>query len=425
MLCRPGKMTVNYRISNMTTLPCILQTRQPENVLPIALALLPFSPELPEITEPPFANRGLNPQSPTSELIPTIDYLTLLLVDRPFEDIDHMRTELEAGAKISFVDKPGVGTKHGTYYQNHMASPLGGRIAYRLNKTHPENWDAIFVVPGKLCGRMGSSRAAAWNREGHELGGHLSRIDINVDDHIRDLNYEEVLDHIQKEQYTTFQGADVHTNYKKGAGRVGNTLGFGKRSGEKYVRIYDALPVHGIDATRFEGEFKGDYAKAIGKAITKCTDDESLSRLLGGLLNGIFRITDKKDKHNANRVASAPFWERFSNRLDNAKKLSRERVTVCLQDKFAWLRDKCSKALAMFRAYCGVHYEGELNAMVKAGFARLNADDLAMLKTSSKEGLTRIWCDNNMVIDLPHNPEWFREWMNQDVLESEGYDAPF
>lgn len=407
----------------MLTLSCNPSLSQEQTGTPIGYALLPFAPESPQKVQPPLANRGFIPQDPTKELSLGIDYLTIVVRDRPWEDILLLRMEIEDWGKTSFTDKPGIGTKHGTYFRNHMKCPLGSKIAYQPHPIHPENWDAIFVVGGKVCGRMGTSKCVGLIREVLLMGGHLSRIDIKTDDYLRDLNYDALAPLVRDGNFTTFRNANMIENVNGKGIRDGYTLNFGSRTGEKCVRIYDALPVHGIDATRCEAEFKGEYANAIGKTIATVTDDESLSRLLGGMLNGTFRITERNDKHNASRVKNATPWENFSNRLAIATKLTRERVTVTLQNKIAWLRDKCSKSLAIFRAYCGVTWKDELGSLLRQGFDRFNADDLALLNASKKECFTRIWCDDNSVADILHNPVWWRDWMTPEVIQSEGYDC--
>ena len=414
-----------FNLITMPTLLALALKSQAENVLPIEYALLPFAPEMPGNVEPPPANRGLIPHDLRNDLEIGIDYLTVVLTNCSWDDIQYLKGEAEEHGKTVFVDKPGIGTKHGTYFSSHMRCPLGSKIPYQPNKTHPWRYDAIIVLGGKVCGRMGTSQCAGFVREVIKLGGHVCRIDIKTDDYLRQLNYLNVSKLADDECFTTFQEANLISNIKRGKGRTGSTVVFGKRTGEKLIRVYDAKPVHGIDATRFEGEYKGEYAKMIGNEIATITDDGTLTRFLGGILNGTFRLTEKKDRHNASRVKSAPCWKQFSDRLGDCLKLTRPRVTVLLQNKFAFLRDKCSKTLAMFRAYSGVHFAEQLNDIIRAGFARLNAEDLAMLAASSKEAITRIYCDNNDVCDIVHNPVWYRDWMEPDVVISEGYDCPF
>lgn len=409
--------------TNMNSLLATSSRRQEETVTPIVYALPPIVPEILEIVQPPPANRGLKTQSTQNDLSLAIDYLTMVVRGRSWEEIQFLRSEIEDWGKTSFVDKPGIGTKHGTYFRNHMKCPLGSKIAYQECVMNAGAFDAIIVIAGQVCSRMGASKVAAFIRESLLIGAHVSRIDIKTDDYQRLINVDFLQLVVEEGRYTTFRGATIIEGHVRNKGRDGFTINFGSRTGEKLMRIYDALPVHGIDANRHEAEFKGEYATAIGKVIASCEDDESLTRLLSGLLNGVFRITREAYTTNVDRVATDPLWEQFSTRLENGTKLVREAITVTLAAKLRWLRERCSKSLAMFRTYYGDEWRTMFNLLCREGQSRFNSEDLAMLSAANRDGTKQLWGDDSFVIDLPINPWWWTGHTEFNTFQME--NAPF
>lgn len=401
------------------TIALKLANAQSKSVLPIAVQCSTSEPLPFWIEEPPTANRGLIPQTPTKDLIPTIDNCCFSLKSVAWETVLEMRLEIETLGKTSFVDKPEQGRKHGTYFPSHMSCPLGSMILYRERIGFGDLYDICVVVPGKICQRMGTSAVAGMVRLVRSYQGTFSRIDINVDDYIRDLTDEAITAAASQGHYTRFQTWEPRRVIKCTGEVLGFTHYFGSRQGETFVRIYDALPVHGIDATRFEVEYKGDNANAIAKMIDECESDEMLSETLGGILNGTFRITTDKRNHNTNRIPSATFWQRFSDRLASARKLVTERVVPSLGKKLGWIRQQCSKSLAMFQQYYGVDWRAELDAVIKEGLSRFKAIDFALFEAGKKDGFVRFWDSDNHIIDVMGKPDWWRDWMEDGNLPPE------
>jgi Replication initiation factor len=396
---------------------------QDKSVLPIQYTRLVPDPNYPTSGEPPATNRGLIPQDPKSELIPSVDFLTFTLeAVQKYETLNY-RVKIEDWGKTSFVDKPDRGSKHGTWYDSSMMCPFGAKILYRPNLKNLELVDMLVSVPGKICQRMGGSNIYSLIRSIVFRGGRVSRIDINVDDCLRQLNFDDINKCAIAGRYTRFQCVGKIENIISSGLRVGFTFNFGSRQSDTFIRIYDALPVHGVDATRFEIEYKGDNANAIAKEIAKCGNDETATETLGGLLSGSIRFIKENRNHNTSRIQSESWWESFCDRLADARRVTPERIAAVLSNKLQWIRNKCAKSLAIFKAYYGEHFRDEFEAVIKAGFRSFNADTLALLNAAGRERFTRFFDDNNLVIDIQHNPEWWRDWFDDETIAL--HDAPF
>jgi DNA relaxase NicK len=377
----------------------------------------------PQMRKPPTANRGVIPQDPRRELIPTIDYLTFVLTPATLDQFVELSEEITAIAGIVWEDCPSTGRSVGTYYPSHLKTEDGSIFCYRINEKNPEFLDLICQLSGTACRRAGTSAIAGLIRLIYMQGGQLSRLDVNVDDFMRDLSYDELMKASYEGRYTRFRKSvrfDANSIRSKAGGF---TISFGDRASDRYVRVYDAKAKHGIDAIRFEAEFKGAIANAIGKMITTVTTDEILSKLLGGILNGTIRITESTRNHNTNRIANSPFWQRFSDRLSTAIRVSSPKREVTIENTINYVRNIVAKPLAKFIAYYGCHWADELKAIIKAGRSRFDRGDFAALEGCTYDGFLRFWDDLGYTVDIPAWEHQIRNWVTPS--DQEIYDIPF
>jgi DNA relaxase NicK len=333
------------------------------------------------------------------------------------------REEITTVAGVVWEDCPSQGRVVGTYYPSHLKTEDGSIFCYRINEKNPEYLDLICQLSGTACRRAGTSAIAGFIRHIYKEGGQLSRLDINVDDFMRDLSYEEIMKASYEGRYTRFRKSVRFDAYNTRSTAGGFTVSFGDRASDRYVRIYDAKAKHGIDAIRFEAEFKGAIANAIGKMITVVTTDEMLSKLLGGILNGTLRITEGARNHNTNRIANSPFWQRFADRLSNAIHVSSPKRKVTIENTVQYVRNIVAKPLAKFIAYYGCHWADELKAVIKAGRSRFDRGDFAALEGCTLDGFLRFWDDAGYTVDIPDPSEWIRNWMTPEMLALK--DIPF
>jgi DNA relaxase NicK len=356
----------------------------------------------------------LFPQTPSSELIPSIDYLTFSLREVPWDYISQVKEYIEEFGKTNYLDNPEQGRKIGTWYPSHMANPHGGVITYRQDKQGLDIWDAVFTLPGSLCQRMGTGSIVHILSFAKGYGGKCSRIDINVDDYLRQIDYEPIATAAREGRYSRFSRCKIIEGFEKSGKREGWTIYIGSRTSDTMVRFYDAKPPHGIDATRYEVEYKSHTANAIANAITELETEESISEMLGGLLNGTLRILAEKKEHNTNRIGNAPFWESFSSRLATAYRFMVSRPESTINDTLHWIRTRVSKSLAMCKVYYAEHFESFLTDLLKDGVRSLGPVHLSKLRAAGRDGFLRFIYNDSYSIDFETDPDWWRDWMDPE-----------
>lgn len=402
------------------TIPVFPIISQAESVLVSVPEMADPYQNHPLLRKPPAANRAVNPQDPRIELIPAVDYLTVVLVQATLDQMVELKEEIEAIAGVVFVDIPTRGRSLGTWYESHMNTCDGSLFCYRINESNPEFLDFAVQLSGTACRRAGTSAIAGLIRLIYMWGGHVSRIDINVDDFMGDLTYEDLMAASYEKRFTRFRESDRYDRYNVRSRSGGFTISFGKRSSDRYVRIYDAMAKHGIPAIRFEAEFKGAIAKKIGTMITTITNDGMLSRLLGGILNGTLRITTEARDHNTNRIATHPAWKRFAARLDNPIHVKSPQRECTLERTIRYIRTTVAKPLAKFISYYGKHWADELKGVIKNGRARFDKSDFAMLEGCTLDGFLRFFDDFGIVVDVVGAEHQIRNWLTkeeEDLME--------
>jgi DNA relaxase NicK len=307
---------------------------------------------------------------------------------------------------VSIVDNPDRGAKHGEWYESSMDGQGIAKILYRKRSGFDQTYDMLVSLSGQCCQRAGVWRIRSLIDHAIKLRAKFSRIDVNVDDYLGDLDLRELAVARMQRRYTDFLKSREINSHDDQSPRGGHTVEFGNRQSGKFLRFYDAYPVHGIDAIRMEVELKGHYANEIANAIAKCETKKSLSEMLGGMLNGLFRITTEPKNHNTARNTTASFWQRFSDRLGNAKKLAPPRVERCIKKKIAWMVNFVSKSVAMCKLYFGKDYAEWERLLLKRGASRLTASDFALLGITEQEELRRALLINEDIRGGDHDEYW-------------------
>lgn len=371
----------------------------------------------------PATNRVSFPLSLSSELIPAIDYLTFSLRGVEWEQIQEVREYIEEFGRTNYVDHPEQGRKIGTWYPSHMVNPHGGVISYRQDEKGLAVWDAVFQVPGTLCQRMGTAALVQALTIIKSYQGKCSRIDVNVDDYLREIDYAPIAEAAREGRYSRFSRCKIIEGFEKSGKCDGWTVYFGSRTSDTMVRFYDAKPSHGIDATRYEVEYKSHTANAIANEIAKLETEESISEMLGGLLNGTLRILAEPKDHNTNRIATATFWESFSNRLATAYRIVVARPESTLNDTLHWIRTRVAKSLAMCKVYYAEHFDYFLTDLLKDGAKTLSANHLSKLAAAGKDGFIRFIDGDKHSIDVQTNTEWWVDQMEPEFYPP--YATPF
>lgn len=266
--------------------------------------------------------------------------------------------------------------------------PLTNAIDYDytvdISGTTLEQWDTVKVW--RLCMQLS-----------HEsYNGKWSRFDIAIDDYQRKFNLiKHCMDAIRKGQNIGFTKWGLYET-GNGTKTTGETLYLGNRESKRFTRIYDAKAKHDIDATRFETELKGEYAKYtvkefINEGLSKreCMDalepmnDEQLnahlSQWLGMVAISHVGFKDKSKQRANGQVSDLPdlsFWAWFKGRVGGTHKIVIPKQITTIEKTRAWIEKQVSKPLTRLKVAVGVKaFDSWLRDVLAQGFERLDRFD--------------------------------------------------
>lgn len=191
-----------------------------------------------------------------------------------------------------------------------------------------------------------------------------SRVDNAIDDPDYSLPWEEINNAAESKNYS---GVRTHgCNVSGGHGlQTYKTYYFGSRQSGSFVRIYDAAPMHNVEAQRFEAEFKKKKAIAVIDKFLEIAHylNESLptlhelefqlQRLIAGLAVGVLDFRDKSKQYENGSLKNCPllpWWESYLSKVSDCQlKVSVAPEPVTFEKRLKWFYRQVAKPLAMFR----------------------------------------------------------------------------
>lgn len=186
--------------------------------------------------------------------------------------------------------------------------------------------------------------------------GKFTRLDLAIDD--KGYNYYSVNDvrEICDSDRCMNRFRKYRAEYERSFhGTVtGNTLYFGNRQSNAFLRIYDKRLEQiqktkkdcGFEWVRWELELKKDRANMV---VDYLLSSKPLGSVAIGILSNYFRVV-VKNNNNITRCDTDPLWERF---IENVEKL---RLTVSksektLESKKEWIVKQCLPSISAIVAY--------------------------------------------------------------------------
>lgn len=182
--------------------------------------------------------------------------------------------------------------------------------------------------------------------------GHITRLDTAIDD--KGCNFfsvDELADYYNKRQIVTrFQSYDPRRPEKNHV-PVGNSLNFGSRTSDTYLRIYDKQleQKETFPWVRYEYELKNDTANNFVRLFV---DGMSLPECIMGVMNNYFRIINL-DNANISRCSTLEKWAEFTGTVMKLS-LSVPHEHKTLEEKEKWFEKTVMKTVvALFCKYGG------------------------------------------------------------------------
>ncbi len=202
-----------------------------------------------------------------------------------------------------------------------------------------------FRLTGKACERYGEGIYELGSKV-LENGGHITRLDLAIDDYGGLLDLDQMEEAIRQGLFTSrFRSPpriESGIDPKTGQG-VGKCIRFGRRTSEVFLRVYDKAAEQGEDFhwIRFEIELKGEKAT---EAMRLIVAGESIGEVALGLASNYLAFRKKTNDLNRSRWPLAVWWQQF---LGGVKKM---RLGVPRPDNrnnnYDWFLEKYPRVLA-------------------------------------------------------------------------------
>jgi len=186
-------------------------------------------------------------------------------------------------------------------------------------------------------------------------GGRCTRIDIAVDDPLKQIDYDCVIQAIRDKNVAGCNQGKLIESI--GGEHPGRTVYCGSRRSAKYGRFYNKG-----EFDRFEVEFKLDMADSIFVDYISASSEDS-GKILAGVLKSAFSFLDKISKNlDRNKVFS--WWQEFLDRIEGTPiEIARKKPVTSIERTLSWIHRSVSKAVLKCRTALGVEEFDKLLAM--------------------------------------------------------------
>ncbi|MDY7004020.1 MAG: replication initiation factor domain-containing protein [Cyanobacteriota bacterium] len=156
---------------------------------------------------------------------------------------------------------------------------------------------------------------------------------------------------------------------------LGITKTFGRRSSKKFLRVYEALPIHCKDAIRWELELRDDRARAMAMFLHQ----EGLNEIPKYICGAIDFVDSSRKR--SDRCGRLKQWDRFVDYCGGCEKFSIPHQSTSFDKKVEWLFRQCSKNLAIAREVLG---DGVIQEMIEFGKYKFDVLDEDLIKYSKQ-----------------------------------------
>ena len=185
----------------------------------------------------------------------------------------------------------------------------------------------------------------------------FTRIDLALDIKDGSIEFKQLLEYLNKNYIVTRFKKYKYVVEKEisddGQQTLGETIYFGSRSSNIFVRIYDKakqMKQNEDSWIRIEIVYKNNHANALALYIAQ--GEKNLGELFSQTLNNYIRFVEKSNDSNKRRWKTADFWERI---LEDSKriKLSFKGEEVDPKKTADWFKTKVAPSLAFLNLYWG------------------------------------------------------------------------
>ncbi len=364
----------------------------------------------------PLSNTGLHCQD--SQLFSRIDWLTCIVPVADGSTVYSLLQDIATQYKDSMTYHWEQGKFVGRQFANWAKSNHGIVAEWNLPGENDDLGSLRIALSGGLLERCDvPDTVRLMHRFAHIYGAKFNRIDLAVDDYSRAMLPEYICDAHQAGNYTGYRNFKYTTDFNGDCYSAGWTINLGARESDRYVRYYNAKPMHGTDAFRYEVEYKDEIANVIANAIAntiakdnakynssaiaKAKVDATLSSMICELIVGNISFIDRASGCRASRCAPLPFWHDFVTRMGGKGiRLSPSIIKPTMERAIAWLERSVAGTLAMVSEYVGADKIAYIRSLAAAGRERMGARHTSMLQAAKLEPTREYPIENGFVYEM-------------------------
>jgi len=366
----------------------------------------------------PLSNTGLHCQD--SQLFSRIDWLTCIVPVADGSTVYSLLQDIASQYKDSIEYSWERGHFVGRQFANQARSVHGICAQWNLPEENDDLGSLRFTLSGGLLERCEvPDTVRLIHRLIHIHGAKINRIDLTVDDYSRAMLPEYIREANKVGNYSGYRKKNFQyiTDDNGDCYSAGWTIYLGSRTSDKFVRYYNAKIKHGIDAFRYEVEYKGEIANVIANAIAntiakdnakynssmiaKNKVNETLSSMICELIIGNTAFIDRTSADRLSRSAPLPFWHDFVTRMGGkGLKLSPPTIKPTMERAIAWLERSVAGTLAMVSEYVGADKIAYIRSLAAAGRQRMGARHTSMLQAAKLEPTREYPIENGFVYEM-------------------------
>lgn len=305
-----------------------------------------------ESVQTPLSNTGSNQQK---KLVSSIDYFQGTSI---FPNLERMHQALDFAfgqCEDLYAVVPGKPFMSGVVWESSGISTRGGKIGYR--QLPDGTYHCWLSIPGSCLHQLdGRSQYRLFTGLYHTFRFKATRIDFKVRDYSRRKTPIEI-----HEQARLGNVARVKSYEYSGSAKIGHapveTCYLGSRQSEKFLRIYDALPVHGENAIDWEVQLRDEKAHSAYSQlanIPSCEDTDLLiSQYIGAVVCGAVEFIDRQIGRQLQRQSRQDWWLNFVDECGGRISICVAKPTRSLQRTLDWIDRQVAVQLSALRSGLG------------------------------------------------------------------------
>lgn len=337
-----------------------------------------------------------------------IDYLTLIIPITTHEDA---LTTIDCMSRVfsdAFEIHKDAGRFVGRQFGHWANSPNGALAVWNLPGENGEpslTGSLRIALGGSVLSRATVVDTVRVISSSLAQGARCTRLDLKCDDFSRSMCPSLLEQACKDKNRTGFQTAhktgDLSSNDLH---EVGWTLYFGSRTSDRYTRYYNAKPVHGFEAWRYEVEFKNAVSHEVASMLCNTTDEDVLLLLIAANIAGNIKFIDRTVSVRADQCPMLPFWKDFVDRLGSSIRLSIPIIVPTIKRSIDWLETRVAATLAMVSRYYGYSQMELFKRLELLGMKKQTARHESILDAAAREpSRTITFSDDSFTVDYYYN----------------------